>query len=145
VAPKAADSVLSPQTMTKNDSPSEIVADFLSSFMTGDVARARELIDPEFTFRAPLHSGTGDARAYFGGAQEKARFIEAFRILRQWEDSGEVSTIYEIDIRTDEGAATLPMSEWHSVRDGKIQSTMLIFNASAPAVQLMANALSAHA
>jgi ketosteroid isomerase-like protein len=126
-------------------SNSEIVSDFLGAFLSGDVDHAKELISPNFSFRAPMHTGVGDAQAYFGGAEAKARLIEDFRILRQWEDGGDVATIYEIDIRTDEGRATLPMTEWHKVADGKIQSTFMIFNANSPAVRLMTNALSHHA
>jgi hypothetical protein len=36
-------------------------------------------------------------------------------MLRQWADDDEVSTAYERDMETSEGAATMAMNEWHMV------------------------------
>lgn len=127
--------------MTSN---AEIVASFLKAFMSGDIDRASQMVSEDFSFRASLQDGAGNKAAYFAGARDKARFLEAFRILHQWEDGDEVSTIYELDIHTKEGAATVPMSEWHKVRNGKIASTFMIFNGNAKGVHLMRDALGGH-
>src|SRR5690242_20537719 len=121
--------------------PSQFVTAFLQAFMSGDTARARAMASEDFTFRAPLHRGRGDKKAYFAGAEAKARFIHGFRILHQWARGDEVSTLYELDIRTPEGTAMLAMSEWHTVREGRVASTYMVFDSAAPAVALLRNAL----
>ena len=123
--------------------PSQLATAFLRAFMSGDVATASAMVSDDFSFQAPLHRGRGDKAAYFAGAQEKARFIRAFRMLRQWADGDEVSTLYELDIQTSEGAATMAMSEWHTVRGGRLASTYMVFDSGARAVALLRNALSA--
>lgn len=122
---------------------SQTVTEFLTAFFSGDVGRAKELVSRDFSYEAPF--GSGDSRSYFAGAETKATFIRSFRILHQWEDGDDVSTIFELAIATDDGEATMPMSEWHRVRDGKIVSTLMIFNGSAKAVELLSSALRQHA
>lgn len=127
-----------------SDSSSLVVTNFLQAFMSGDVKTAEQLIRDDFSFRAPLHKGNGDKTAYFAGAGKKAKFIRAFRILRQWADGDHVSTFYELDIRTPEDSAIMAMSEWHTVVAGQVASTFMVFDSSAKAVQLLRNALAAH-
>lgn len=124
--------------------PSRLVTTFLQAFMSGDTAKASAMASEDFAFQAPMHRGPGGKQAYFAGAQAKARFIHDFRILHQWAQGEEVSTLYELDIRTSEGTATLAMSEWHTVRDGRIRSTYMVFDSAAPAVSLLRRALGAH-
>lgn len=121
--------------------PCQIVSDFLQAFMSGDVERAAAMVRPDFSFRAPLFPGRGDKAAYFAGAAHKARFIRAVRILRQWAEGNEVSTVYELDIETPEGAATMAISEWHTVEAGRIASTFMVFDSAASAARLLAAAL----
>ncbi len=127
-----------------SSSPAHIVSNFLEAFMSGDMERASSLVRDDFSFRAPLQQGTGGKAEYFGGAEEKARFIREFRILRQWADGNQVSTLYDIEIGTAEDAATMAISEWHTVREGQIASTFMVFDSDAPAAHLMADALGAH-
>ena len=58
-----------------------------------------------------------------------------------WADGEEDSTVYEIDVRTEEGAASMRMREWHTVRDGRLVSTVMTFDSSARAALLMHQAL----
>jgi ketosteroid isomerase-like protein len=124
-------------------SASQIVTEFLQAFMSGDIDKASRMVREDFSFRAPLHEGRGNKAAYFAGAESKTKFVRAFRILRQWVDDDEVSTIYELDIETPEGAASMAMSEWHTVEAGQLVSTFMVFNASAKAARLLASALGA--
>lgn len=121
-----------------------IVQDFLQAFMSGETARARSLVADDFAFRAPMHDGEGGQDAYFAGAEEKVRFIRGFRILHQWQDGDEVSTVYELDLGTYENHAVMRISEWHSVSGGKIASALMVFDTNAPAVHAMRVALHAH-
>ena len=120
---------------------SEIVAAFLRAFMSGDIETARRQVAEDFSFVAPMHAGSGGKQAYFAGAAAKAKCISMFRILHQWQDGGDVSTLYEIDVKGPVGTATLPMHEWHTVREGKIVRTHMIFDTNAKAVHVMREAL----
>ena len=92
-------------------SPAQVVTAFLQAFMSGDIDRAKHMVSEDFGFRAPLHDRHGSKSAYFAGAEAKTRFIRAFRILHQWAEGADVSTVYELDIHTPEGNATMAMSE----------------------------------
>lgn len=83
---------------------------------------------------------TGDRNTYFTNAARKTKFISAFRILHQRADGDDVSTLYELDIRTPEGTATMPISEWHAVKSGQVASTFMVFNPTAGAARLLGNA-----
>ncbi|WP_426661852.1 nuclear transport factor 2 family protein [Rhodanobacter aciditrophus] len=124
--------------------PSELVTAFLQAFMSGDVEKASGMVSDDFCFRAPMHQGEGSKAAYFAGAERKTRFIHAFRILRQWTQGNDVCTVYEIDVRTTEGSATMAMSEWHTVRAGRVSSTYMVFDSASRAATLLRNALGAH-
>ncbi len=124
--------------------PAETVTEFLRAFMSGDSDRAWHMATDDFHFRASQHEDEGDKNAYFAGSREKAKFIDHFRILRQWEDGDQVSTIYELSIRTPEGRGSMTLSEWHTVRDEQVASTFMVFNAKAKAVSLMGRALAGH-
>lgn len=124
--------------------PAQAVTAFLQAFMSGDIDRARHMVSEDFSFQAPLHDGRGSKSAYFAGAETKTRFIRAFRILRQWADGDDVSTVYELDIHTPEGDATMAISEWHTVHAGRVTSTHMVFDSSSRAAQLLGHALGAH-
>src|SRR5262249_39833120 len=47
--------------------PSEVSTTFLTSFFTGDIARAASMISPDFSFSAPLQDAPAGKAAYFGG------------------------------------------------------------------------------
>jgi hypothetical protein len=122
-------------------SPKQIVTGFLEAFMSGKIEQASAMVREDFSFNAPLLERTGDKNAYFAGAGKETRFIDAFRILHQWADGDDVSTLYELDIRTPEGAATMAVSEWHTVKSGQVASTFMVFNSTAEAARLLGNAL----
>lgn len=121
--------------------PSGIVTEFLEAFLSGEIGKASAMVREDFSFRAPLLDSPGGKAAYFAGAREKTRFIAGFRVLRQWADGNDVSTLYELDIRTPEGTATMALSEWHAVEGDQLASTFMVFNGSARAAQLLRNAL----
>jgi hypothetical protein len=112
------------------------VTRFLSAFHGGRTADARALVADDFSFRAPLVD-EGSKEIFFAGADEKSALVRGFRVLRQWEDGGDVSTVYEIDVVTAAGAATMPMYEWHHVRGDLIDSTVMVFDTVAPAAELI--------
>jgi predicted SnoaL-like aldol condensation-catalyzing enzyme len=122
-------------------SPAAVVTSYLTAYLSGEIATAQSLVRDDFSFRAPLIETGGTKDAYFAGSGQKARYIQGFRILRQWQDGDEVAAVYEIDVQTPAGAASMLMHEWHTIRDGKIASTVMIFDMAARAAQLLHDAL----
>jgi hypothetical protein len=123
------------------NSPAQIVTDFLTAFHSGQADLARGMAHDDFVLRAPLLDRSAGIDAYFRGAERKARCIRSFRILKQWQDGGEVSTLYEIDAGLPDNHAPLEVFEWHSVADGKIASSHMVFDSNARAVSAMRDAL----
>jgi hypothetical protein len=121
---------------SREQRPSEIVSRFLSSYHGGRIADARAMLTDDFSFRAPLVD-EGSQEVFFASAEEKSALVRGFRVLRQWEDADDVSTLYEIDVETEAGAASMLMHEWHHVRDGFIDSTVMVFDTVAPAAELI--------
>jgi predicted SnoaL-like aldol condensation-catalyzing enzyme len=120
----------------------QVAADFLTAYLSGDHQRARSLMHDDFTFQAPLVE-EGTKEVYFAGAQAKVSFIDGFRILRQWTDGDDVAVTYEIDISGPSGSASMLMHEWQTVRDGKLASTVMIFDTAARGAQILHDALMA--
>ncbi len=118
-------------------SASRIVTEFLTAFLAGDHDRAASLVTSDFSFRAPLIHHGGDKAAYFAGAKEKVKYIRRFGILRQWEDENEVSTFYELAMETPQGSATMIISEWHTIRDGRVAAIQMAFDTNAEAARLL--------
>jgi ketosteroid isomerase-like protein len=120
---------------------SAIVTGFLTAFFSGALDRARSMVRDDFSFRAPLIETTASKDVYFAGSDRKVRFVRDLRIVRQWEDANEVSTVYEIDVETPAGRASMLMHEWHTIRDNQLTSTVMIFDTEARAAQLLREAL----
>jgi predicted SnoaL-like aldol condensation-catalyzing enzyme len=125
---------------SRKQRPSEIVTRFLSSYHGGRMAEARAMLTDDFSFRAPLVD-EGSQALFFASGDEKSALVRGFRVLRQWEDGDDVSTLYELDVETNAGAASMLMYEWHHVRDGSIDSTVMVFDTVAPAAELIRNEL----
>lgn len=51
--------------------------------------------------------------------------------------------MYELDVQTPMGNASMLMREWARVRDGRVAATTMIFDTGARAVALMREALTA--
>jgi hypothetical protein len=118
-----------------------VVSEYLTAYLSGNIDHARSLVREDFWFRAPLIETTATKDVYFAGSDEKLALIRDFRIVAQWEGGDEVSTVYEIDVQTPAGTASMLMHEWHTVHDGQLTSTVMIFDTAARAAQLLGDAL----
>jgi hypothetical protein len=121
-----------------------VVSEFLHAFMSGDTEAASSVVPEDFSFRAPLRIRPGNKSAGFAGAGNKARYIGGFRILRQLADGARVATLYEPDVRTPDATASLPISDRHTVQNGRMASSLMVFDTAAAAVDLLRKALRAH-
>ena len=98
------------------------------------------MVRSDFTFRAPLVEA-GSKDDFFAGAEAKAGLIRGYRLLRQWHDKDEVSTLYEVDVRTSRGEASVLLHEWHTVSSGRLAASVMVFDTASRAAQLMHEAL----
>ena len=109
---------------------SRVVRDYLSAFTSGDMETARSLLADEFSFRGPILEADG-RDAFFEGAAGLAPVVRGYRMLRQWEDGDDVCSVYEFNVETPAGAGSVLMSEWNTVRDGRLTSGRLVFDTAA--------------
>jgi hypothetical protein len=104
-----------------------VVVDYLTAFTAGDMDRARSLVSEDFSFRGP-RGGTEGRDEFFAAATWIGPYLRGVRILRQWEDGDDVSSLYEYDLGTKAGAASIRISEWSTVRDGQLTSALAVFD-----------------
>ena len=71
---------------------------------------------------------TDTKEAFIEGSSGLGPMISGVNVLQQWELDDQVCTIYEFGLATPVGKGNVLMSEWHTVRDGKLASSRLIFN-----------------
>ena len=111
-------------------SPSQVFTDYLSAFTSGDMETAQSLIADDFAFNGPMMQVEGK-QAFFAGITQLTPIIRGFKMLRQFEDGDEVCSIYDFEIETPAGAGSVTMSEWCTVRDGRLASARLVFDTAA--------------
>lgn len=107
--------------------PAQIAEDYLTAFYTGDFARARDLVAETFTFRGPFLQVDGRA-AFFEGAQGLKNIVRGHRTVKQWSDAGDVCTLHEVQLQTAAGCGSVLMSEWHTVREGRLAAGQVVFD-----------------
>jgi predicted SnoaL-like aldol condensation-catalyzing enzyme len=108
----------------------EIFRTYLKRFTSGDVAGAAELLTDDFRFHGPMLRSQGKV-AFLEGSAPLGPIMRGAEIHRQWEDGDELCSFYDFKIETAAGAASIPMAEWNSVRDGKLASARLVFDTAA--------------
>jgi hypothetical protein len=113
--------------------PSTVVAHYLSALAASDLERARGLLADDFTFRGPGMARAVDRETFIAEFGAKYDHVSDLRLLRQTERDGQVASLYELHARTPHGATTFLMSEWNTVRDGRLESALLVFDTAAGA------------
>src|SRR5258706_282997 len=107
-----------------------LVTQYLTAFYAGDFDRARATVAQDFSFQGPFLQVQG-RDAFFAGAQGLQPIVRGHRLLRQWVDGDEVCSIYDVTFETPKGTGSVPMSEWHTVRDGRLAAARVLFDAAA--------------
>jgi hypothetical protein len=74
-----------------------------------------------------------DRETFIAEFGAKYDHVSDLRLLRQTERDGQVASLYELHARTPHGATTFLMSEWNTVRDGRLESALLVFDTAAGA------------
>jgi ketosteroid isomerase-like protein len=108
----------------------KLVNEYLSAFYSGDFETAGAVLADDFHFMGPFIEATSKD-SYLSSAARLATIVRGHHRLRQWQDAQEVCSIYEVCLETSVGAGTVFMSEWHTVREGKLASSRLVFDTAA--------------
>ncbi len=106
---------------------SEVVNEYLAAYTAGDVERAASLVSEDYSFRGPMQESVG-RDAFAGMVRHVAPHARGCRVLRQWADSDEVCSVYQFEVEPPTGLTSVLVSEWNRVRDGRVCSSLMIFD-----------------
>jgi limonene-1,2-epoxide hydrolase len=104
--------------------PKEIVLEFLEALQRRDFKSARNYVSDSVTYMAPLNS--------FNGAEPYFKYVEHLNLPKLdikkifTEGSHDVCVLWELNYGTT--PATIFVSAWYQVHDGKISSMRLVFD-----------------
>lgn len=110
--------------------PAEAASAYLAAFYAGDFGHVRTLLAEDFTFTGPFVQVRG-RDPFLDSAAGLKPIVRGHRLLRQWVDGGEVCSWYEVDLHIPVKSGTVAMSEWHTVRAGRLTSGRVLFDAAA--------------
>jgi ketosteroid isomerase-like protein len=103
----------------------QVAEDFFDAWTSKDFERARELVHDDVSFEGPIDSFS-DADSYLASLRQLARIVTGADKQKVFVDGDDVCVIY--DLLT----APVPSSrtcEWYRVRDGKVASVSVVFDA----------------
>jgi ketosteroid isomerase-like protein len=104
----------------------QVVDEFFEAWTNKDFERARALLhDQGFEFEGPIDT-FDDADSYVASLQQLSQIVTGVEKHKVFVDGDDVCVIY--DLRT----APVPSSrtcDWYRVRDGKVASVSVIFDA----------------
>lgn len=108
-------------------SAAQLVNQYLDAYTSGDVDTAASLVSENFSFQGPMQESIGrdSLREMVAHIAPAAR---GCRMLRQWQDDDEVCSLYEFNVETDTGPTSILVSEWNTVRDGQVASSLMVFD-----------------
>lgn len=111
-------------------SADKIVNQYLDAFYSGDFELAKRLVADDFEFRGPFVQARNKDE-FFSSAARLAPIVKGHHMLRQWVDSNEVSSIFDVNLQTPAGKGAVTMSEWHKVRGEKLIYGRVILDTTA--------------
>jgi ketosteroid isomerase-like protein len=103
----------------------EVAEGFFSAWTSKDFQRARSLLHDDVSFEGPIDRFS-DADTYVASLQQLSGIVTGTETQKVFVDGDDVCVIY--DLKT----APVPSSrtcEWYRVRDGKIASVSVVFDA----------------
>jgi ketosteroid isomerase-like protein len=112
---------------TKHGAPADIATAYLTAFYDGDHELAASLVSDDFRFDGPFLQVNSKA-AFFEGAAGLLPIVRGHTLRRQWADGDEVCSVYDVNLETPTSSGTVLMSEWHTVRHGKLAQGRVVFD-----------------
>jgi len=105
--------------------PHETVLAFQKAIGAKDFASARKLLQDNLEFRGPFDT-FHKADDYLHAIQKLSAIVEGVDILKVFEDGNDVSLFCDLKTKT---VGTSFVAEWYQVKDGKIASVRVVFDA----------------
>jgi ketosteroid isomerase-like protein len=106
-------------------SATEVAEGFFDAWTTGDFVTARGLLHDNVSFAGPIDTFS-DADSYLASLQQLAGIITGADKQKVFTDGDDVCVIYDLRTKPVPSSRTC---EWYRVRDGKIASVSVIFDA----------------
>ena len=103
----------------------QVAEDFFDAWTSKDFTRARELLHDDLSFRGPIDNFS-DADSYLQSLQGLSQIITGIDKRRVFVDGDDVCVIYDMHTGPVPDAR---IAEWYTVRDGKIASASVVFDA----------------
>jgi len=105
--------------------PQETVLAFQKAIGHKDFTGARKLLQDSLEFRGPLDT-FHKAEDYLHALQKLSAIVEGVDILKVFEDGNDVSLFCDLKTKT---VGTSFVAEWYQVKDGRIASVRVVFDA----------------
>jgi ketosteroid isomerase-like protein len=126
----SATSIATPTDHRAEQTSAQVVRDYLDAFYGGDFETVRALLADDLAFRGPFVE-VNDADAFLASAEPLRAIVRGHRLIKQWQDNDQVSTLYEMNLGTPSVTGSVLVSEWNAIRDGKVASASLVFDTDA--------------
>jgi hypothetical protein len=103
----------------------QVAEDFFDAWTSKDFERARGYLRDDLSFEGPIESFS-DADSYLASLQQLSQIVVGAKKRKVFADGDDLCVIYDLE------TAPVPSSrtcEWYTVRDGKIASVSVVFDA----------------
>ena len=107
---------------------------FFDAWTSMDFARARELVHDDVVFEGPIDA-FNDADAYLASLQQLGAIVTGADKRKVFVDGDDVCVIYDLKTMPVPSSRTC---EWYRVRDGRVASVSVVFDARPFAAMLEA-------
>jgi ketosteroid isomerase-like protein len=103
-----------------------VAEEFFAAWTTGDFDTARRLLHDDVSFQGPIDA-FDNAEAYLAALRGLSQIVNGAEQQHVFVDGDDVCVIYDLITSTPAGSS--PTAEWYHLRDGKISSVRVFFDA----------------
>lgn len=107
------------RALAGNRVPAEVASAYLTAFYRANFAAAGRLLAGDFAFHGPFVQVRGRAE-FLASTAGLGPIVRGHRLLQQWADGDQVCSWYDVGLQTAVKSGSVTMSEWHTIRDGKL-------------------------
>ena len=104
----------------------DIVNAYQHALGQGDIAGARKLLSDKLSFRGPFDSFEAP-EPYLEALKKLHPMVKGVKVHKLFVDESDACLLYDMETSTPAGTAFI--AEWYKVRDGKIASIRVVFDA----------------
>jgi ketosteroid isomerase-like protein len=103
----------------------QVAETFFAAWTSKDFDRARSLLHDDLSFQGPIDTFR-DADSYLHAIQDLGQIITGIHRHKVFVDGDDVCVIYDLKTAP---VPSSPVAEWYHVRNGKIASIRVVFDA----------------